>query len=302
MFNATEGQESMRMALEGISDYYEEYSFEVNLPEAIDAYASAAGRFDVIFLHVQREGVIPLKRTKVLHDAGVKIFNFTGDVRQPIPRWYLELAPYVTTLFTNAHDVNVFRSKGFNSEYFQVGYNEHYYNKDVSAYPNAPEIVFFGNNYGKTFPLGELRKEMVSRLQKKYGNRFKVYGSGWPRAENLNNNQTLEGFIYRGCKIAINLSHFNLSRYSSDRLFRILGCGAFCLSHRYKDIDLEFADGQDLVCFDNLDHLEKLIDRYLLMGQERQRIAKNGNLKCTTEFTWTARMNQLRELCQAHAL
>jgi glycosyltransferase involved in cell wall biosynthesis len=293
MFNRHEGQESMRMALESISTYYEEYSFENNLASAVDAYRKAAGKFDVIFLHVQRDGVIPLDRTKFLHSQGVKIYNFTGDVRQPIPRWYHELAPYVTTLFSNLTDAEVFNSLGFKAHYFQVGYNEHYYNKDVAANPKSPEIVFMGNNYNNTFPLGGLRKEMVENLRKRYGNRFEVFGCGWGKSQNLNQLQLEEARIYRGCKIAINLSHFNLKRYSSDRLFRILACGTFCLTHRYKQIETEFTDGEDLVCFDSLNHLYELIDKYLELPEERHRIAMNGNRKCESEFTWGARMQQL---------
>lgn len=293
MFNRHEGQESMRMALEGISTYYEEYSFENNMSQAISAYREAGTKFDVIFLHVQRDGIIPLERTRTMFNNGVKIFNFTGDVRQPIPKWYHQLAPYVTTLFSNLTDAEVFNLLGFKAHYFQVGYNEHYYNTKMAAMPKAPEIVFMGNNYGNTFPLGAMRKEMVEGLKKRYGHRFGVYGTGWGRTENLNQKQSVEAAVYRGCKIAINLSHFNLKRYSSDRLFRILGCGAFCISHRYKNIEYEFIDGEDLVCFDNLNHLYELIDKYLELPEERQRIAHNGNVKCESEFTWGKRMEQL---------
>jgi glycosyltransferase involved in cell wall biosynthesis len=300
MFNSSEGQESMRMDLESISTYYEEYSFENNLRQAVEAYRTANGKFDVIFLHIQRDGVIPVDRTKLMHSSGVKIYNFTGDVRQPIPKWYYDLAPYVTTLFSNLHDAEVFNSRGFKAHYFQVGYNEHYYNTNMSPNPKAPEIVFMGNNYGKTFPLGELRKQMVDGLRKRYGKRFDVFGSGWGHSKNLNQMQIEEARIYRGCKIAINLSHFDLKRYSSDRLFRILACGTFCLSHRYKEIDKEFTDGEDLVCFDNLNHLYELIDKYLELPEERSRIAANGNIKCEREFTWGARMKQLVDIINSN--
>jgi len=303
MYNRHEGQESMRIALEGISSYYEEYSFPERPRQAWEAFATAHGNFDVIFLHVQAPNVIPLATAKLLHSLGVKIYNFTGDVRQPLPKWYIDLAPYVTTLFTNMHDVNTLRSMGFDAHYFQVGYNEHYYNNDVVAAKNVASIVFMGNNYGKTFPLGDFRKDLVATLTRKYRNDFAVYGCGWGgNTQNINNNQTLEGQIYRGCKIAINLSHFNLSRYSSDRLFRILGCEAFCLSHKYLDIDMEFEDGKDLVTWSSLAELVHNIDKYLPLEEERRQIAKQGNITCTTNFTWTVRMNQLKELWEAVAL
>jgi glycosyltransferase involved in cell wall biosynthesis len=297
VYNVSEGQESLRMALEEISSYYEEYSFEKNMHIAVDVFENCAGKFDVVFLQIQRQGVINVEVAKVLHRCGVKIYNFTGDVRQPIPKWYIDLAPYVTTLFTNNHDVQVFKKMGFDSHYFQIGYNEHYYNNEIPKLKTAPEIVFLGNNYNKTFPLGQFRKEMVDRLRKKYRGRFGVYGNGWGNGiPSLNHDQYTEGRVYRGCKIAINLSHFNLDQYSSDRMFRIMGCGAFCLTHKYIGIEKEFRDGIDVATWKTLDELEKKIDYYLSHDDERNEIAKNGNIVCTTDFTWSARMKQLLEI------
>lgn len=296
MYNRHESQLGMRMALEGICSIYSEYSFEENMIAAQSAFMRAEG-YDVIFLHVQRPGVIDIKKAKELNEKGVHIFNFTGDVRQPLPEWYLALAPYVTTIFTNMHDVAYVRSFGYRAEYIQVGYNDHIYNPVGVRDKTAPKIVFMGNNYGKTFPLSQERVNMVSRLKRKYGNNFKVYGSGWERGtENLNQQQHREAEIYRGAKIAINFSHFNLSRYSSDRLFRILGCGTFCLTHRYKDMELEFVDGKHLVAFDNINDLCNKIDYYLLQEPLRKDIAKNGHEECVNTATWFHRIDGLKKL------
>ena len=302
MFNRHETQITMREALESISSIYSEYSFEENLLQAQSAFNSA-DEYDVIFLHVQRPGVIDIKKAKELNEKGVHIFNFTGDVRQPLPEWYLALAPYVTTLFTNMYDVNYVRSFGHRAEYLQVGYNHYVYKKDGLKDKTAPQIVFMGNNYGKTFPLSQDRINLVGRLKRKYGNNFKVYGSGWERGtENLNHRQDREAEIYRGAKIAINFSHFNLSRYSSDRLFRILGCGTFCLTHRYKDMNLEFEDGKHLCAFDNINDLCAKIDYYLRNEHERREIAKNGNELCESTCTWGHRISQLKNMIDERVL
>ena len=298
IFNHVEGQPSLRRALKQASEFYVEYNYDSHL-RAINEIIMrdvVKHKIDTVFMQIQRANVIKISTLISLQNKGVKVFNFTGDVRQPIEKWYIDTAPYVTSLFTNNFDAETVQNLGYKAEYFQVGYNVEYYNKFDIAEPNAPEIVFFGNNYGTLFPLSQYRQDMVAFLKKRYGNRFKVYGNGWEGAENLNSNQVKEGAIYRGCKIAINLSHFDLDRYSSDRLFRILGSGAFCLSHNYKNIGLEFDDKKDLCVWNNFDELGDLIDYYLEHEDERRLIALSGNRKCETEFTWKKRMEQFKTL------
>jgi hypothetical protein len=291
----------LRIALRGAAEYYEEYNYNDFLPNLNQMIENIVSRreIDVIFMQIQRAGVIDIGLMSRLKKSGVKIFNFTGDVRQPLPQWYIDLAPHVVTLFTNDTDVQVLRKLGCEAYYFQIGYNQEYYHTGVAANSFAPPIVFFGNNYGDMFPLSGLRREMVQSLQKRYGSLFQVYGSGWSGGINLMGKQLDEAAIYRGCKIAISLSHFNLSRYSSDRLLRILGCGAFCLSHRYPDAEEEFFDNEDLVYWDNLKDLHSKIDFYLSddLSIVRKRIAEIGNKKVETFYTWQYRINnQLIEL------
>jgi spore maturation protein CgeB len=291
LFDNHEPQTSLRNALRGISDYYEEYNFPSYRGRAVQLIATAfkKTKFDVLFLQIQSDRILSVSQIRMLSQRGVKIFNFTGDVRQPIPKWYHELAPYVTTLFSNKTDSDLFKSLGFKSEYFQIGYNVEFYNTTGPKIA-GPEIVFMGNNYPGMFPLSGLRIEMVELLQKKYGSRFGVYGNGWKGSKWLD--QNTEAGIYRNCKIAINLSHFDLKRYSSDRLFRILGCGAFCLSHKFEEIEEEFTNDSDLVYWSNLEELTKLIDIYLSFEAQpiRQLIANNGNQLCEKKYTWKHRI------------
>jgi hypothetical protein len=292
LFDNHEPQTSLRNALRGISTYYEEYNFPSHKGRLAQVIQNALMRtkFDVLFLQIQSDKILSASQIRMISQKGIKIFNFTGDVRQPIPRWYHDLAPYVTTLFSNKTDSDLFKSLGFKSEYFQIGYNVEFYNTTGPKIA-GPEIVFMGNNYPGMFPLSGLRIEMVQLLQNKYGSRFGVYGNGWKGSKWLD--QNTEAGIYRNCKIAINLSHFDLKRYSSDRLFRILGSGAFCLSHKFQEIEEEFTNDSDLVYWSNLEELTKKIDIYLSFEAQpiRQLIANNGNQLCETKYTWKHRIN-----------
>jgi hypothetical protein len=290
LFDNHEPQTSLRNALRGISDYYEEYNFPSHKGRVMEVILRAFQKtnFDVLFLQIQCDRIISVSQIRNLSLKGVKIFNFTGDVRQPIPRWYHDLAPYVTSLFSNKTDSDLFKSLGFKSEYFQIGYNVEFYNTQGPKIA-GPEIVFMGNNYPSMFPLSGFRIEMVELLQKKYASRFKVFGNGW-NSKWLTQHE--EAGVYRNCKIAINLSHYDLKRYSSDRLFRILGCGAFCLSHKFQEIEEEFTNECDLVYWSNFEQLTNQIDYYLSpeASEKRQLIANNGNQLCESKYTWKHRI------------
>jgi hypothetical protein len=291
LFDNHEPQTSLRNALRGISTYYEEYNFPSHKGRLFQVIQNALKRtkFDVLFLQIQSDKILSASQIRMISQKGIKIFNFTGDVRQPIPRWYHDLAPYVTTLFSNKTDSDLFKSLGFKSEYFQIGYNVEFYNTTGPKLA-GPEIVFMGNNYPGMFPLSGMRIQMVELLQKKYGSRFGVFGNGWNGAKWLKQHD--EASIYRNCKIAISLSHYDLKRYSSDRLFRILGCGAFCLSHKFQEIEEEFKNECDLVYWSNFEQLTNQIDYYLSPEaiEKRQLIANNGNQLCETKYTWKYRI------------
>lgn len=290
IFNDREPQWSLRKALKDISSEYHEYDWENNRKNVNQLIIYYSNIVDVIFLQIQSPGVLS---PSILWSvkSKVKIFNYTGDVRQPLPQWYVDVAPYCTTLFTNNTDVEYLKGLGYDAVYFQTGYNVEFYKADGDKNENAPEIVFMGNHYPNTFPLSQFRYDMVTFLQREYGKRFQVYGRGYPGAIDLMFKQMEEGKAYRSAKIAINCSHFNLKQYSSDRMFRIMACGCFCLTHRFEDIDKEFTDGVHLRSWSDFDELKTRIDTYLNeYSNAREDIARVGMQLVTEKYTWDYRM------------
>jgi len=243
---------------------------------------------DIVFMHIQSGDIITIETAKVMAQKSI-VLNWTGDVRYPLPNHYIEIGKHIhSTLFTNMNDVDVCLANGVNADYLQVGFDSIHFNPLGDIDSKYPEIIFLGSNYGDNkFPLTQYRYDMVTRLKKEFGGRFGVYGNGWAGTESGNiTSYEEEGKAYRSCKIAINLSHFAYKRYSSDRMYRILGSGAFCLTHRYPEIELDFIDGQDLVAWNDIDDLVKNIRKYLIKDNERGRIALNGCFKARTQFTW----------------
>jgi spore maturation protein CgeB len=165
-----------------------------------------------------------------------------------------------------------------------------------------------GNNYlnchiayngNPGFPLSQLRYDMVVALRKKYGSNLKVYGSGWGREladGNLNGNPAQEAALYRGAKVSINLSHYDVPGYSSDRLYRMMACGAFVLSYAHTGLDTQIAVGRELEIWQDIPSLIKWIDTMLPDERHRAIIGQSGCAKAWNEYRWRHRLAQLTEV------
>ena len=209
---------------------------------------------DLVFIQVQTPNIIEVKTLKIFKALGAKTVNWNGDVRDNIPAWMLELAPYCITSLSNVDDVNTAKQMGFNAAYLQIGFDPEIYNQHI-AKVTCPDIVFMGNS-NPQFPLYKYRLDIVNALKAKYGARFKVYGSGWgANSGDTNADMQQQASIYASCKIAINCSNYNRKRYSSDRLYRVMGAGAFCLTHNYPQIETDWEVGEELVAFNSIPQL-----------------------------------------------
>lgn len=242
----------------------------------------------IVFIQIQNYGLTSEVLEK-LRASQAYVINWTGDVRYPIPEFYFQYAPYVDcTAFSNMTDVKAFRQYGYKTEYLQIGYDQEIYTPEGEAF-QVEDIVFMGNNT-RGFPLSTYRAEMVQFLKHHYGSRFGVYGNNWDSltSGNYNGQQHGEAAVYRGAKIAINCSHFNYERYSSDRLFRALGCGVCVLSHNYQQIENDFIPDKHLVIWDDFDGLKEQIDHLLTYEYVAMQISQRGLEHNKKYFTFDA--------------
>jgi len=248
---------------------------------------------DVVFMQVQTPGIIT--GTILRRYPKTKFFNFNGDVREQIPEWHFDVAPYCTTLFTNEDWVQEIQKCNCKAEYFQIACDDKIYKPEGKKEIIKP-VIFMGNNHSTNFPLSRLRMEMVFRFLNE--DWFLNCGRGWNmgkvfyRTIDLNYQQQREAAIYRGSKIGINLSHMDLDSYTSDRMFRIMSCGTMCLAYKHKGIEKEFTNGVHLRTWQTLDELESLIEYYLDEKNqgERAEIAANGCKLVHEKYTWKYRM------------
>jgi spore maturation protein CgeB len=228
--------------------------------------------------------------------AKTKIVNWTGDVRAPTPQWYIDVGRHIhLTLFTNMYDVEICRRHGIKSDYLQIGVPDKIFTPNGLKAFDVPEIVFFGNNPGG-FPLSKMRQDMVRSLKQRYGSRFGVYGSGWGSGTMSITDQHAEASMYRAAKIAINLSHFDYPRYTSDRMLRAMGSGRMVLSHNYQGIGREFVIGKHLETWDNFSELFSKIDAFIENDLIRAEMAELGSLHVHANHTWRNRIEDLMKM------
>jgi hypothetical protein len=250
----------------------------------------------LVFLQLQGAPIsIPILQK--LKRAGASILNWTGDARVPLPQWYLDMAPHVTmTLFSNDVDTHTLRSRGFRSDFLNIGYDPHVYTPFGDRLLKPYDVTFMGSNYETIFELGIFRKDMVTRLYDTFGDGFGLFGYGWDRsAGECGKDPQREAKIYRSSKMAISLSHYDLQRYFSDRMFRLMGCGTLCLVKSYPGLEIDFTDGENVVVWKTLDELCEKIRYYLEHPQERLRIAKKGAELVEAKHTWYARMANIHK-------
>lgn len=287
----------LQRAMRNASYYKEIFSGHPNLNDQIVRDCEEFEP-DIIFIQIQTPGILNISTVKRIRHLCKKIVNFTGDVRSPLPEWYIELGREIDlTLFVSMEDVETARSKGIKADWLQLGFDDQIYNCEVSAKSSA-EIIFTANNYDH-FLLSKNRLEVANALQEEFKERFQLYGSGWKiPAINSNNSMEDQAAIYRGCKIAINYSNFNQSMYTSDRMLRIMGSGAFCLSHEFKDYEKVYTDKENIVVFKSIQDMIEKCYYYLENEKERNRIALKGYYLTHKLYTWDLMINNLIKLCE----
>lgn len=253
----------------------------------------------VVFMQLQCAGIITLDTAKIMTKNSFTM-NWTGDVRTPLPSWFINLGRVISmSLFSNMFDVRIMQHQNINSDYLQVGFDPEVFNPFSNIQKSYGRILFMGSNYTNKFPLSEFRENLVKRMYEKYGSDFQVYGMNWKHITNTDNRLLLnaeESIAYSNCDIAINLSHFNYERYSSDRLLRIMGSGAFCLSQNFKGIEKDFNLNEHLVAWNSIDDLIGAIDRYWGDLYSRKKIALEGCRYVRENCTWNDRMIEMKKI------
>jgi len=279
--------------------YWDQFAPHENLNLVLQGKARS-NDYDVVFMQIQAPNVIHPETARVLAEKSL-VFNWTGDVRENLLA-YTQIGSYVITLFTNMTDVERMRSQGFRADYLQTGYDhEHYYDQNFKRLNN---IAYCANYYPEaSFPLKEYRYDCVRALKVNFPDNFNLFGDKWDRvhikSQGLANNQ-LESLLYNRSLIALSVSHFDYSRYFSDRLLREMACGSMVLSHRYQDCEIDFEDNKNIVFFDDINDLIEKTNFYLLKPSVARKIAEQGKKHVSVHYTWDRVVSRFKELIKKY--
>jgi len=249
-----------------------------------------SNNYDVVFMQLQTDSAINVNTIEFISERSL-VFNWSGDVRDHV-NFYTKYGNWVITLFTNETDVEKMRKLGYKSDYLQVGYDhKHYYCTNEKYKYRQPAIVYCANHYPNTnYPLTNYRMEIVKKLSETFKENFLLCGAGWGGVSGVTSsgvaNNSHEARLYNYCSIAINLSHFNYKRYSSDRLFREMACGSLVLSHDFQDYQKDFRNEHNLVVWKDIDDLINKCDNYLCDNKKAREIAANGIHEAENKYRW----------------
>jgi spore maturation protein CgeB len=230
--------------------------------------------------------------------------NWTGDVRPGLKPGVEEIGKVVDiTLIVGTGQIEMYEQHGLNKvEYLQTGYNVQQFSRlsedERKKLRNKlkHDIVFCANNAGP-YPGAPLRKEVVSKLSKTFGNRFAVYGGGWnnfkvsARGRIPYNDQQR---VYNGSKIVISVNNFNnVDMYFSARQLNGMAAGTLTLSCYIPGLETIFENKKDLVWFKTADECIELAKYYLEHEDEALQIGINGNKEVAKNHTKFARIKEM---------
>lgn len=251
---------------------------------------------DVVFIHIQSGGKIDADVLRSLPERAFTIL-YTMDVRDDIG-WIKDLAPHLgLVVVPDQNTANDLKQSGFNNVIYSHSSADFdvykFYNPGLLCQPFGPKIVFIGNNYAQSsldFPKAKERVELVEFLQSEYREGFHVYGQGWKGSKYVNPHDEIN--IYSCARIAVTHNNFYRNGYSSDRIWRSMGCGVATISQYYPGINMDF-NKSVIATWLNFDMLKERIEYLLEHDSERQMMAMAGALWVRERHSWADRFQNI---------
>lgn len=140
------------------------------------------------------------------------------------------------------------------------------------------------------------RRQLLSMIGQKYS--VDLYSSKDPEDLPVNfkgyadyTNQMPE--IFYTSKINLNITLRSILSGISLRVIDILGSHGFLLTNYQQELPEYFVNGEDLVWYESREDLMDKISFYLAHENERERIARNGNLKVQKYFSYTELLQKI---------
>jgi spore maturation protein CgeB len=282
--------------------FYEDYSKECLQQKIIDTANNI--KPDLIFFILQKEQ-IEIQTLKMLKEQGFFTVNFFGDDQWRFYNWSSKFATHFSAcITTDKFSIDKYREIGqdnvIRSQWASLDSEVSYEKVDYKY-----EVSFVGgiNPYRKWFVRQLLKKDI----------KVHCFGNGWDNGR-VTYKQMEE--IFLTTKINLNISNStnydirylisNLKAFlitaralikggknssqTKARNFEIPVQGGFQLTDYVPTIEDYFDIGKELICYNNIDEAENLIQYYLKHNNERENIKISGIKKARENHTFKHRI------------
>ena len=105
--------------------------------------------------------------------------------------------------------------------------------------------------------------------------------------------------LIASCKIAVAPDGPVTDRYWSNRVYVMLGHGAFLLHPWCAELAKQYQDSKHLVYYRNRDHLHALVAQFLESSADRRRISNSGMIHTKQNHTYINRCRQLLDVVKS---
>jgi spore maturation protein CgeB len=291
-----------------IFDFFYYYESDKNVKRIRQNFLERAKNFrpDLCLVQIQHTIIIDghaIKAFKELSPNTIMV-NWTVDCRNYVQPQYYDVSKHCDyNLICSTGQLDMYREKGVkNVYYWQTGYNSAYYNFELEHKSSYEfDAVLVANYNGiEGYPGHSERVETVRALNKAFGKRFALFGSGWPKDVFTHGSTDLKDAVTHGYHrgyCAISVSHFNnIQHYWSDRLLMCLASGRPTISWNFPGYQSYFTDRCDLMIAHSPEDIVNKV-RYLLNNPDlAQYIGVQGSSKVAAEHTWQSRIDELLDL------
>jgi spore maturation protein CgeB len=226
--------------------------------------------------------------------------NWTGDIRTNVPGEFIDISRVVDySLISSVGQIDMYLQAGCkNVKYWQIGYNPKLY---FPKYNNnfKYDIVFAGTHYGDQFPGSEIRLGAIRALQNAFGDKFCLYGSGFPTDVKTNGYilQSEINNVYADSMCVLSINNFNdTDYYFSDRLLMCLASGRPTISYRFPGCEKYFTHQNDLIIAQNIDEIVEAVNNFKKNNEMANKIGMNGYRIVVAEHSYTSRALELLQI------
>ena len=239
-----------------------------------------------------KKGIIrPKFLAKVKRSSGCTISAFYGDARYST--YHYDLAWVVDHVYmNNKTHIEQNRSLGLANFHYLPCPTDPEVFRPVDG-EKKHDLLFIGNNNNLS------RLELLEKIHRRFN--LSVAGAGW---EDTGFKALTEAYgpefsrLVGQAKILLGLigdEWSGLEAYFSNRVANTLACGGFLIQKYTPGLEGVFKNHEQLVWYRTEEELFSLIERYLALPAERERIVRQGRKLVTSSFTYDKAVARILE-------